>query len=138
MKKCCTCKKIKPVSDFYKNRATKDGFDSTCNLCRKEYHQNSEYKKYQKKYIKIYQCTEKFKQWRLEYKRNHREKINAQIVVSVAVRNGKLPKISTMKCSNCQNQAKHYHHHKGYNKEHQLDVIPVCYKCHKILHCIGK
>ena len=39
----------------------------------------------------------------------------------------------TLQCS-CGQQAKHYHHHKGYTKKHWLDVIPVCTKCHSIIH----
>ena len=35
-KKCCHCGKIKPVSDFYKNRSKKDGFQHRCKDCSDE------------------------------------------------------------------------------------------------------
>ncbi len=37
MKKCCNCKLEKDFSNFYKNKSKKDGFNSVCILCSKEY-----------------------------------------------------------------------------------------------------
>lgn len=33
---CCTCKSARPVSDFCKNRKTKDGLERRCRACRSE------------------------------------------------------------------------------------------------------
>jgi len=33
MKKCRTCKEIKPLSDFYRNKDCKDGHVSQCKEC---------------------------------------------------------------------------------------------------------
>ena len=33
-KQCANCKDEFPVAEFYKNKATKDGFDSYCKVCR--------------------------------------------------------------------------------------------------------
>lgn len=35
VKKCSSCKTIKPFSDFNKNKSQKDGFDNNCKECRK-------------------------------------------------------------------------------------------------------
>lgn len=36
MKKCSTCKKMKPISDFYKDVRTKDGRKYQCKKCHVE------------------------------------------------------------------------------------------------------
>jgi hypothetical protein len=64
------------------------------------------------------------------------QKMAARKVVRLAVAKGRLanPKLSV--CALCKNQmAVMYHHYKGYDLEHQLDVIPVCRKCDKKDHC---
>ena len=32
-KSCCTCKEIKPITEFYKNRSNKDGLRPDCKKC---------------------------------------------------------------------------------------------------------
>jgi len=39
MKRCPACGQTKLVSEFYKNRATKDGFAGECKTCRRTYKQ---------------------------------------------------------------------------------------------------
>lgn len=68
-----------------------------------------------------------------KYRKSHPEIIKAHNAIGLAIRQGKLPKPTTLKC-NCGNQAKHYHHHKGYEPEHWLDVIPLCIQCHANEH----
>lgn len=34
-KPCCTCKIVKPLSDFYKDKGQKDGHEHRCKVCRK-------------------------------------------------------------------------------------------------------
>ena len=38
MKMCSKCKKLKPVSNFYKNVRANDGLNSMCKECCKEYY----------------------------------------------------------------------------------------------------
>lgn len=61
------------------------------------------------------------------------EKHLAHVAVKNAVKAGKLQRVKNLKCSECGKPAVNYHHHRGYTKEHQLDVIPVCATCHKRL-----
>jgi hypothetical protein len=35
-KKCCRCKKVKDITNFYKNRARNDGFQPECSQCKYE------------------------------------------------------------------------------------------------------
>ena len=39
-KKCGKCGKMKPLTEFYKNRKLKDGHRGNCKLCEKPMHQN--------------------------------------------------------------------------------------------------
>ena len=57
----------------------------------------------------------------------------ASNAVRTAVRQGKLPKVTTLQCK-CGNGARHYHHTKGYTEEHWLDVEPLCISCHRNAH----
>lgn len=64
-----------------------------------------------------------------KFRITHPTQRKAQTAVVNAVFKGVLPKANSLQCA-CGNPAKEYHHHKGYAKEHWLDVIPVCKKCH--------
>lgn len=45
MKKCAHCGELKPVSEFYKNKAQKDGLQSSCKKCFSEMHKKYKAKK---------------------------------------------------------------------------------------------
>jgi hypothetical protein len=51
--------------------------------------------------------------------------------LSWAIHRGELPPANTLTCQERGNQARDYHHHKGYQPEFWLDVIPLCAKCHR-------
>lgn len=154
-KTCRTCKQTKSISEFYKDRIRKDGHQIKCKTCKKEYNTNERgkaaYKRYQqtdkfkaiqKRYkesdkgkitYKRYQQTEKYKVMRqkvcIRYSVRHPKHIQAITAVNKAITIGRLPRPGTLLC-HCGTQAEHYHHHKGYEPEHWLDVVPVCTKCH--------
>lgn len=86
-KRCCVCKKEKPVSDFYKNRSALDGYAYRCKMCddeacRLRYEQNWEkvqqYKKdwYEKNRERI---LKKAAEWR-ELNRDKKREINRKYV----------------------------------------------------------
>jgi len=62
---------------------------------------------------------------------NHQKAKNA---VNHAIRAGRLPRPDTQRCYYCTNPAQEYHHWRGCEKEHWLDVVPACIKCHKKEH----
>lgn len=64
------------------------------------------------------------------YNIRHSERVKAKDAVNDAIKADKLPQANSLQCNYCPEQAKQYHHHKGYKKEHWLDVVPVCIKCH--------
>jgi len=71
-KYCPTCKTIRDVSLFYKNRSNKSGIGDYCKFCIKEmskkYTSTPEAKEYQRLYQKVYQK---------EYYKNNKVKIKA-------------------------------------------------------------
>lgn len=69
----------------------------------------------------------------MQYRKEHPDKYKAHVAVQVAVGKGLLPKIGTQLCENCGNVAQNYHHW-SYEREHWLDVIPLCCKCHNGIH----
>ena len=88
--------------------------------------------------IKKYQQTEKAKAY-TRYKIKRRLALNPDIrksrtAIHNAIRRHKIVAPSLLKCSFCNFQAEHYHHPNGYTIKHRLDIIPLCRKCHQIIH----
>ena len=126
------------MSEFRKDRSKKDGHKSHCKICckeyDKEYQQTEEGKVAILRAIKKYQKTEKGKatKKRAIQKANltYPKVFKANTAVNNAIRDGKLIKPKTLQCHYCSVPAIEYHHHKGYEPEFWLDVIPICQKCH--------
>ena len=57
MKKCCTCKEPKTLDSFSKNKRKKDGLQTKCKSCAKEYREEN------KEFIQVKQ-----KEWYLKNK----------------------------------------------------------------------
>jgi len=159
-KRCCTCKRSKHISEFYKNRREKDGFQSQCKTCIKQSHQKYRKSKKgkcaQKHYcqsvkgkanFKRYQQSAKGKATQKRYNQSEKGKANnkasqqrygirhpqrckAQVAVNHAVNDGILPHVNTLVCHYCPKPAQQYHHWHGYSREHWLDVVPACIPCH--------
>lgn len=53
-KKCIYCKKVLPLSEFYKNRDRPDGLDVLCKVCRKAVQRK---KTYHRQPIRPRECT---------------------------------------------------------------------------------
>ena len=96
---------------------------------RKKFRRTEKYKLGNKRYRQ----TEKSKATLKRYCINNPEKVKALHAVNNAIRDGKLVRPDTFICSFCSKQAENYHH-PSYKPEHHLDVIPVCIKCHNLIH----
>ena len=137
-KVCSVCNREKPISEFHRNKNKKDGHNSFCKICTKEYGRS--YRIHNKEYLveqkKEYKKTENgkiaHKKTVHNYRAKYPDKEKAHSAINNAVRHGKIPPASAQKCSICGNRpAQHYHHYLGYEKEHHFDVMPVCDECHK-------
>ncbi|KKM67253.1 hypothetical protein LCGC14_1473010 [marine sediment metagenome] len=155
MKFCFSCKQVKPLSEFNKNRNRKNGHRYHCRICQhkyqREYEKTDKHKLYMLRYnqsekgkAKNHRATSRYRQTdkgRLNskkcserYRIRYPERIKAKDAVHNAVLADKIPCIRTRRCYFCFEQAEQYHHYKGYKPKFWLDVIPVCKKCHRKFH----
>ncbi|MEE9354789.1 MAG: hypothetical protein V3U75_04290 [Methylococcaceae bacterium] len=128
-KTCCYCKQVKLLSEFYTDYKSKDGYQYQCKACKKQYQQSKKGRECSKRYRQSEKGKKNHRCCIRRYQKHFPERKKAKDAVDWAIRTGKIPRANTLKCS-CGNQAKQYHHHKGYAKEHWLDVIAVCVSCH--------
>ncbi len=143
LKRCSKCKQIKPASEFHKNRSQKYGLAAYCKRChylaRTKYQQTNWYKVERQLYRqqnktritewnRRYTQSDKGKQQRKTYRQNSM-KLRAHRAVENALKRRRLPKAKYFQCAYCGKQATQYHHWHGYDREHWLDVIPVCRRC---------
>lgn len=136
---CTKCGIDKSLSDFVKDRRNKDGRGPSCKQCknslnRKEFYAGGKARLEAWKKAHPARMAEMARRKEKRYRAGHPEQVRARWAVQKAVLSGKLPRVSTLKCAYCKNQARNYHHHVGYAVEHRLDVVPVCIPCHKLLH----
>jgi hypothetical protein len=124
MKRCAKCNKEKHEQEFGKDSKRNDGLRCYCRHCTsiidKEWRASNP-----EKYKKMF--TEGKKRMTQKYPMKRK----ARTAVNNAVRDGIIPKVGTLQCVECDTVAEQYHHHNGYDKQHWLDVIPVCRGCHK-------
>lgn len=73
------------------------------------------------------------KRARAKYDAANPEKNRARRATRYAVSTGRIPKASTLPCIRCGKPAQEYHHHRGYDAAHRLDVVPVCKTCHEAI-----
>lgn len=150
MKRCFKCGEVKPLSDFYKHKAMKDGHVNKCKSCNKldvsknrkekleyyrDYDRNRGMKPHRVEARKLYQSGEAGRKVVAEIKQRYTErnpiKRAAQIMVGNAVRDGRLLKPHS--CESCGQSPKRIHgHHDDYAQP--LVVRWLCPKCHKDWH----
>ncbi len=70
-KRCSTCKEIKPIEQFGKNRNTKSGYMYECKECCKAYSQSTR----GKEAIKNHRQTEKYKQSQRRYSQTENRRL---------------------------------------------------------------
>lgn len=151
-KTCTTCGETKTVKEFRKDATRSDGYHSQCKECKSEVErvrrkipkvkerQREHSKRHTQKYPheKTYKHREKYreteracqKRWEATYPTAR----TAHKAVFAAIRQGQLPAVKECQCTKCGKQAAEYHHHRGYEPEHYLDVIPLCKSCHRLEH----
>jgi hypothetical protein len=65
------------------------------------------------------------------YKAKHPEKVKAQQLVRNRINKGRWPRASFFGCTDCSEQAAHYHHE---HYDQPASVEPLCTTCHGIRH----
>ena len=133
-KQCNKCKQTKPLTEFNKDKSSKDGLQYNCKSCYRDYQQSLKGKAANHKAQGKYRKTPKGKAANQVAQRrfcirhpNYRKAKNA---ITCAVTIGKLPRPDTLQCHYCPAQAGQYHHYLGYESEHWLDVVAICIPCH--------
>lgn len=137
-KRCYRCKSTKPTGEFHKCKRETDGFQSACKSCRRSiakehYHRTPETRSKRIGYSRKYQATDKGRITlkKHDQKRAKSPKVRARSCVRHMVYTGKIPAARELACAKCNNKANEYHHHKGYERPHHVDVIPLCRPCHR-------
>lgn len=139
MKYCIKCYQGKELTEFHKNKPSCDGHLNICKTCSNKYHKNYRQTEKGRAYFKRYRQSEKGRIARRiahrigdkRYSNLYPERRKARKAISNAIHAGRLPRPDTLQCHYCPAQAKEYHHHKGYEPEYWLDVVPVCIQCHQ-------
>jgi len=119
-KKCRTCKKSKPTTEYVADKKRPDGLLTQCKICKRAKIQKwrDEHPGYNRKHVQ-------------RFKENHPEKRSAHLAIARALRAGTVIK---QPCSIC-GEIKSESHHEDYSKP--LDVIWLC-RAHHAEHHAAK
>ena len=132
-KQCKSCKELKTVDNYYKQKDTKDGLRTICKKCWK-----SDNKEYYTENIdsiseanKLYSKTDKGiasrKLATKNFRHNHKDRYIAHGKLNGMVQSGKITK--PVNCDICGLPSdKLDGHHEDYSKP--LEVVWCCHKCH--------
>ena len=133
-KTCSCCLTERPISDFQKRTASKDGLTASCKSCLKkrdaEKHVRFREKRLMtmREYAKTPKAKESHAMSVKKWARSNREKRYAHSVVSHAVAAGKIKKEP---CKVCGNEKVEAHHH---DYSLPMHIIWLCSSCHKKAH----
>lgn len=157
-KRCTKCKAEKLLSEFCKDKSRLGGHNCYCKSCcsklaaeyqkgkgreissarSRRYRQTERGARLYKASNKAYRNRDKGREYCRKSAKKYRtrwpQKAKARNAVSSEVRAGRIPPAKTLPCKQCDANAELYHHHKGYEKNHWLDVIPLCHKCDRQAH----
>jgi len=148
MKTCSTCKKEKPVDEFYRDKQRKDGRYPVCKSCKnassvkfrkkyyEEYYNDPEKKRRQYELHEVYQSRPEFEAQRKRYQKGrtakfakrHPDRYQAMYTFNNAIRLGKIKRGNCEVCGEENAQG----HHEDYSKP--LEVIWLCRRHHMNLH----
>lgn len=136
MKICSGCGQKKPLSEFNKNRNSKDGLQDKCRACFSAYNKA----RYASDPVRFKEGVRKYREGNLENvfatrmemcKKNPSHK-NANMAVDYAVKLGYLDKPDhCLGCGCPSSESRVTAHHHDYSKP--LEVVWVCSRCHKQL-----
>lgn len=157
MKRCSGCKQWKERTEFHKNKTRADGLQHECKECkrirqcnhdrtdilkrysssikgratRRRYELTTKGKKATKKYRTSKKGRENARQYVAEYRKKYPKRERANRLITNAIRSGRMPSATTLKCQYCDDMAFAYHHP---DYDHPFDVIRVCPKHHIQVH----
>lgn len=105
-KRCFRCKEIKPISEFGRDRRSKDGLNGCCKDCKKLY--NAAQKEYLREYMKTYRQNHKrdyeyCREYSRKYRQEHPEsckKTNAKYRAEAALCRGNIDENDIRACLN--------------------------------------
>lgn len=112
LKYCWKCEDWHTLAEFGKDSSRADGLSSTC----------LETRRVKSKALFYGGPPTAAHAWR------------AADAVRAAIIRGDLPPVRERLCVDCCARARHYHHENGYEKEALLDVVPLCFSCHRKRH----
>lgn len=130
---CRECGRELPISEFNKNRSSKDGLQDRCRKCFSEYNKKR-YASNREKFkanVKRYRedNPEKVLETRLKTNKNNPTKVNARKCVESAIEAGVIKKPHVCSGCGCPDTKRRIEaHHADY--EDPLNVIWLCPKCH--------
>lgn len=122
---CTKCEKALPPSSFY--RRPNGTLRAECKRCFLE--RSQRYRQ-----TESGQASMKAAMRRRKADPAKREQLLAWNCISKLIYRGKMPPASSLQCVSCNGPADHYHHHRGYDKKHREDVVPICRTCHAKEH----
>lgn len=147
-KVCGKCLEQKPSSEFYRDRHRSDGITWSCKACSKAAHkayvQTDAGKASIRRHLDSGKRRESTRRWektdsgkeivrKIYCNKLASGKIAAHSAVRKALKTGRLHR--KLICSECFcHGPTNFHHHKGYAKEHRLDVVELCAGCHSEEH----
>lgn len=122
-KRCVRCEQVKSLSDYARSKATKDGRQSWCRECHREYF---------RKWRDPAKETERVLQWQAKNREHVRRIGKAQAAVQNAIKRGELKPAEC--CEDCGSDERLDAHHEDYARSKWLDVVWLCRSCHKSRH----
>lgn len=136
MKRCSKCHELKPETEFYKDKRTKDGLKCQCKKCHCKTtvatRDEDKHRKSNKEYMRrAYQSDpDKVRAYWRTRAENDPKKSKARSLLNSTVRNGKIQKPTC--CERCGAIGMVYGHHSDYSKP--MDVEWLCADCHGEQH----
>lgn len=145
-KQCFKCREDKPISEFYRHPAMKDGHLGKCKTCAKRdvaeragrLGNNPEWLAKERERCRIKQeryrklglaapCTTKA---RVKWQKKNPHKRKAQGIAMYALKRGEIKKQSF--CSSCGKTGRLHKHHPDYSLPKM--IVWLCPKCHGVAH----